>query len=185
MSKPESIAVVVLDRDGTIIEDRHYIRLAEDVVFFPGAIDALKLIQSKGYPLFLVSNQSGVGRGWIRDEEFQKVHQRFTGDLASSDVTFESIAYCFHDPVEDCPCRKPRAGLLPKTFNASPIDWSRSYVVGDHLPDVGLAQTLGASPCLVRTGKGIATEKHALPSNTQVFESIVQFADWLRPIVRN
>lgn len=183
MKSGDSIPVVVLDRDGTVIEDRHYIRLETDVVFYRGAADALKQIQAKGYPIFLVSNQSGVGRGWIRDDEFQKVHRRFVDGLAEAGVVFDSIAYCFHAPEENCPCRKPRAGLVPQVFQGKPIDWKRSFVVGDHLPDVGLAETLGATPCLVLTGKGPATRSGNLPKNTQVFDSLIEFASQLTLLV--
>ncbi len=174
-------AVVVLDRDGTIIEDRHYIKREEDVVFFPGALEALQVIRQKGYPIFLVSNQSGVGRGWIQPGEFQAVHRRFVTALNQADAPIDEIAYCFHSPDEPCPCRKPRTGLLPKTFRGKVIDWGRSYVVGDHLPDIGLAEALGATPCLVLTGKGPDTQKSPLPQSTQVFENLVDFSAKLLP----
>lgn len=175
------IAVVVLDRDGTIIEDRHYIKREDDVVFFPGALEALQRIRQKGYPLFLVSNQSGVGRGWIQPDEFQAVHRRFTAELIKAEAPIDEIAYCFHSPDEPCPCRKPRTGLVPSHFQGREIDWSRSYVVGDHVPDVGLAEALGAIPCLVLTGKGEDTRKTALPNSTQVFDTLVDFSRKLPP----
>ncbi len=176
MSPVSPIAVVVLDRDGTIIEDRHYIHKEDDVVFYRGAIEALKAIAAKGYPLFLVSNQSGIGRGYITQDGFQKVHKRFVDGLSEGGVAFDEIAYCFHAPEENCPCRKPATGLLPQKLRGRPIDWARSYVVGDHVPDMGLAQALGARASLVLTGKGGATRQTPLPPGTQLFESIVEFA---------
>jgi D-glycero-D-manno-heptose 1,7-bisphosphate phosphatase len=181
MTGPSPIAVVVLDRDGTIIEDRHYIHKEDDVVFYRGAIEALKSIRAKGYPLFLVSNQSGIGRGWITHEGFQKVHRRFVEGLSEQGVAFDEIAYCFHTPEEECPCRKPRTGLVPHDLDGRPIDWKRSYVVGDHVPDMGLAEALGANPSLVLTGKGGATRQTKLPAGSQVFESIVEFAQSIPP----
>lgn len=181
MNDNNKISVVVLDRDGTIIEDRHYIKREEDVVFFPGAIEALRRIREKGYPLFLVSNQSGVGRGWIQPEEFQAVHRRFTSELARAEAPIDEIAYCFHSPDEACACRKPGTGLVPKTFRGKVIDWSRSYVVGDHVPDIGLAEALGATPCLLLTGKGPETRKSLLPPSTQVFETLADFSNRLVP----
>lgn len=177
----ESLPVVVFDRDGTLIEDRHYIRCPEDVVFFPGVPQALATIQSKGYPIFLVSNQSGIGRGLITDEEFQAVHAHFVQELRQAGVSFDEIAYCFHNPEEDCPCRKPRRGLVPDTFGPKSIAWDRSFVVGDHVPDLGLAETLGAAPILVLTGKGPDTRQGPLPARTRVFENMVEFASWLAP----
>jgi D-glycero-D-manno-heptose 1,7-bisphosphate phosphatase len=179
MTARTPIPVVVLDRDGTVIEDRHYIHKEDDVVFYPGAIEALKSIHEKGYPLFLVSNQSGIGRGFITHDGFQKVHKRFVDGLSEQGVAFDQIAYCFHSPEENCPCRKPGTGLVPQNIDGRPIDWARSYVVGDHVPDMGLAQALGAHPSLVLTGKGGATRQTALPPGTQVFDSIVEFATFL------
>ncbi len=179
MIEATPIAVVVLDRDGTVIEDRHYIKREDDVVFLPGAIEALRKIRAKGYPIFLVSNQSGVGRGWIADDEFQGVHRRFTSMLTEAGTQFDEIAYCFHAPEANCDCRKPKTGLVPLQFQGQPIDWSRSFVVGDHVPDMGLASALGAKPCLVLTGKGPETQKTELPVTTQIYENLSVFADAL------
>jgi D-glycero-D-manno-heptose 1,7-bisphosphate phosphatase len=171
-----SVPVVVLDRDGTIIEDRHYINKESDVVFYPGAEDALKQIRDKGYAVFLVSNQSGVGRGWISQPDFHKVHTRFVDHLKDHGFTFDEIAYCFHTPEENCLCRKPGIGLAPKTVRGQSVDWSRSYVVGDHLPDMGLAEALEANPCLVLTGKGAATLAHGVSARTKVYDSVALVA---------
>ncbi|MBY0369314.1 HAD family hydrolase [bacterium] len=174
-----SARVVVLDRDGTIVEDRHYIRNPDDIIFLPGAIEGLKQIQEKGYPLYLVSNQSGVGRGLITEKEFQAVHKRFLELCTQNGIAFEEIAYCFHAPEESCPCRKPAPGLAPREFHGQKILWSESFVAGDHEPDLGLAASLGAKPCLVKTGKGPITLQKPLPQGTQVFETILEFSDFL------
>jgi D-glycero-D-manno-heptose 1,7-bisphosphate phosphatase len=109
------------------------------------------------------------------------VHRRFTQGLAQEGVQFDGIAYCFHTPQEDCPCRKPKAGLVPRSFRGEPIDWSRSFVVGDHVPDMGLAATLGATPCLVLTGKGASVRVASLPAKALVYDSLIQFAATLGP----
>lgn len=168
--------VVVLDRDGTVVEDRHYIRKVEDLVFLPGAVEGLRRLQEKNYPLFLVSNQSGVGRGWITQAEFQAVHRRFLEMCQAEDIAFAQIAYCFHAPEENCPCRKPATGLVPREWNGRAVDWRQSFVVGDHVPDMGLAAALEAQACLVLTGKGRATLQTTLPGGTQTFESLADFA---------
>lgn len=174
--------IVILDRDGTLIEDRHYIRQAEDVVFFPGAFEALRTIQAKGYPLYLVSNQSGIGRGIISDTAFAQVHRRFNDLLKEQEIVFEEIAYCFHAPEENCPCRKPRTGLAPRSFRGEPIDWKRSFVVGDHEPDLGLGKALGAQTCLLLTGKGSTVKQNGIPGGVQVFESILEFSKAMIPV---
>ncbi len=173
------VSVVVLDRDGTIIEDRHYINKASDVVFYPGSEEALKQIREKGYAIFLVSNQSGVGRGLISQPDFHKVHERFVGHLKEHSFRFDEIAYCFHTPEENCPCRKPKVGLAPKEVQGLKVDWKSSFVVGDHVPDMGLAEALGANACLVRTGKGEATLAHGVSAATKIYDSLAAFANAL------
>jgi D-glycero-D-manno-heptose 1,7-bisphosphate phosphatase len=175
--------IVVLDRDGTLIEDRHYIHRESDVVFYASAVDALKRIRQKGYSLHLASNQSGVGRGWITKSDFHKVHRRFIEHLKDNGFEFDSIAYCFHAPEEQCLCRKPGIGLVPKQLGQREIDWERSFVVGDHVPDLGLASALGATPCLVLTGKGPDTQKNPLPPSTKVFETILEFSEYLPALI--
>lgn len=151
-------AAVFLDRDGTIIEDSHYPKDPKQVVLIPKAIEGLKLMRDKGYLLFVISNQSGVGRGIIRDEEFKSVHEKFCDLLKIAQVEIDGFAYCFHHPDDQCLCRKPQIDLIPKVFNEKPILWSDCFTVGDKLSDLELADNIGAKGCLVLSGKGVQTE---------------------------
>lgn len=172
--------VVLLDRDGTIIEDQHYPRFADKVVLTEGAIAALNTLSQKGYRLIVVSNQSGVGRGIIKDAEFKAVHARFAELLKAGGVKIEEFIYCFHRPDDDCQCRKPRAGLVPRKIGETPIDFSRSYVVGDTAVDLGLGEILGANSWLVMTGKGPKTLKDwnaaQKPVTFQIAQDLFEFA---------
>jgi D-glycero-D-manno-heptose 1,7-bisphosphate phosphatase len=147
-------AAVFLDRDGTIIEDKHYLKNAADVELIPGAGPALREMSAKGYLLFVVSNQSGLSRGLIADDEFLAVHRRVCELLQAVQVDIAEFAYCFHHPDDRCTCRKPRPGLVPRAYHQRPIDWHASYTVGDKSCDIELAAAIGGSGYLVLTGKG-------------------------------
>lgn len=148
---------VLVDRDGTIIEDADYARDPERVTILPGAGEALRLLREKGYLLYVVSNQSGVGRGIILERELHAVHRRFDELLRAQGVTLDGYAYCLHRPDEGCDCRKPRTGLVPRLYRNEPIDLAASFTVGDKESDLRLADAVGATGCLVLTGKGVAT----------------------------
>ena len=152
-----SLAAVFIDRDGTIIEDSHYPKDPEKVVLLSNAVEGLKLMREKGYLLFVISNQSGVGRGLIKDEEFRQVHERFCQLLKESQLECEGVADCLHHPEDRCHCRKPEIDLIPKIFNNQPISWKESFTVGDKLSDLELADNIGAKGCLVLSGKGQET----------------------------
>lgn len=148
------IAAIFLDRDGTIIEDTHYPRDPDLVSLTPNAAEGMRLMNKKGYFLFVVSNQSGVGRGIIKDFEFQAVHKKCCDLLKNEGVEVAQFAYCFHHPEDGCSCRKPGTDLVVRNFNNKPIDFANSFVVGDKLCDLELADNLHAQGVLVLTGKG-------------------------------
>ena len=173
-------AVIFLDRDGTLIEDLNYPREPEKVVLIPKVLEALKLMRAKGYSLFVISNQSGVGRGIIKDQEFKEVHQRFCELLKAGGVELEGFAYCLHHPDDHCGCRKPEIGLVPKTLNQSRVSFADSYTVGDKLSDLELADNLGCKGCLVLSGYGKDTlsklnDAQSL-SKYSVFQDLLEMA---------
>lgn len=145
---------VFLDRDGTIIEDLHYPREAEKVRLVPGAAEGLRELVKKGYLLFVVSNQSGVGRGIIKDHEFKAVHEKTCELLKGEGIEIAEFGYCFHIPDDECACRKPEIGLVPKKYQGESLDWTNSFVIGDKECDLELGTNIGATSYLVLTGKG-------------------------------
>jgi D-glycero-D-manno-heptose 1,7-bisphosphate phosphatase len=151
------LAAIFLDRDGTLIEDQHYPKDPEKVKLLPNAVEGLRLLREKGYLLFVVSNQSGVGRGLISDLEFKKVHEKFCAHLSDFHCRVDGFAYCFHTPEDKCFCRKPGIELIPKKFGEHSISWEDSFTVGDKICDLELADNLGGKGCLVLTGKGSET----------------------------
>lgn len=182
----DSSVAVFLDRDGTIMEDTHYPKEAEKVKLIPSAVQGLLLMKEKGYLLFVVSNQSGVGRGIISDEQFTEVHGRLCELLQTHHVEIDEFFYCFHKPEDQCRCRKPNTGLAIKEFKGKKILLSQSFVVGDKECDLGLADNLGAKGILVLTGKGKTTlenlESQNLSQRYEVCENLLEMAENLVPI---
>ncbi len=146
---------VLLDRDGTIIEDRHYLADPDGVVLLPGAGEALALLQRAGCRLFVVSNQSGVGRGLFPESAVRACGERLEERLAAFGVRLDDAVWCPHAPEQACDCRKPRLGLWRRLAARHGLCASRSVMIGDKLQDVDFALNAGlAQGILVLTGKG-------------------------------
>lgn len=166
---------IFLDRDGTIIEHVHYLREPEKVRLFDFSVDALKTLRKKEYWIFVISNQSGVGRGLIKKDEFTAVHSKFCDLMKPHGVEIDEFLYCFHRPDDQCDCRKPRPGLIRRVAKTFSIDFQRSFTLGDSLCDVELAKDLDATGCLTLTGDGQKTQK-LLEKNVLIYENILDFA---------
>ena len=147
----------LLDRDGTILEDRHYLADPDGVALLPGAASGLRRLQAAGVTLVVISNQSGVARGLISPAELAAVEERFRSLLATEGVTLAGSYSCPHRAEDGCDCRKPRAGLAQRAAAELGLDLRSCMVVGDQPADIGLARHLGATAVLVRTGRGSAT----------------------------
>ena len=145
---------ILLDRDGTIIKDKHYLSDPEQVEFEEGAVEGLKKMQGLGFGLVVGTNQSGVGRGYFSLEEAEAVNERMRQMLAAEGITLAGIYTCPHAPEEGCECRKPRPGLVYQAARELRFDPARAIVVGDKPADVALARACGARGVLVLTGKG-------------------------------
>lgn len=153
----KSITDLILDRDGTVIYDRHYLADPAGVELLPGAGAALARLARAGVRLHLASNQSGIGRGYFTEADQQAVHARLVELLAGHGVTLAGAVHCPHAPEEHCACRKPAPGLwlaLARDWNLDP---ATTAMVGDKEADVGLGLGAGlAASILVLTGKGAA-----------------------------
>ncbi|MFQ5780765.1 MAG: lipopolysaccharide heptosyltransferase II [Nitrospiria bacterium] len=153
----EKAGAVFLDRDGTINEDVGYLDRLQNLSLIPGAAAAIAKLNRKGIPVFLITNQSGVGRGFFTEKFVGEVHRYLQVLLAKEGASLNGIYYCPHHPeTMPCQCRKPSMGMIEKAISEYPIDLSRSYVVGDKSLDMALAQR-GAKGVLVQTGYGKGT----------------------------
>jgi len=155
---------IFLDRDGTITKDKDYLRLPEEVEFFPGAIAALKRAADAGFLLIMVTNQSGVGRGYFTLADVENVHAHIAAELARAGVTLQKIYVAPEAPETPSRGRKPSPQFLFDARDEFGIDLSASYMIGDKLIDLQAGWNAGVRrSLLVRTGYGRKTE--ADPNN--------------------
>jgi D-glycero-D-manno-heptose 1,7-bisphosphate phosphatase len=173
---------VFLDRDGTLIEDKDYLHQPEEVVLFPGAVAALKKLQDAGFKLFLITNQSGVGRGYFTLADVEKVHAHLANELARDGVKFEKIYIAPEAPEQPSRGRKPSPQFLFDARDEFGIDLSQSYMIGDKLIDLECGWNAGVKKSiLVRTGYGKEMEQEAGDkiSRAIVVESLADGMDWI------
>lgn len=149
---------VIVDRDGTIIVKHPYLSDHRLVELLPGAAEGLRAMRTLGLGLVVVTNQSGIGRGYFSVGELTLVHNRMQQLLSKSDVSIDGIFYCPHRPEEECGCRKPATRLVDRAAAALGFDASEGFVVGDNICDMELGHRLKAKTFLVRTGYGAQLE---------------------------
>jgi len=149
---------VVLDRDGTIIEEREYLSQPEQVVLIPGAGAALRKLRQMGFGLVMITNQSGIGRGYFDQAKLELVHERLAQVLQEESVELDGIYVCPHTPDDSCACRKPGTGLMEKAAKELDFDLEGSIVIGDKDCDIDMGRRAGAMTFLVRTGYGAQFE---------------------------
>ena len=152
---------VVLDRDGTIIVERHYLSDPQQVELVQGVGDALRTLQELGFGLVVITNQSAIGRGLFDAVRLEAIHQRLHTLLVVEGVRLDGLYYCPHVPDDHWPCRKPKPGLMKQAALELGFDPQRSFVIGDKLCDLELGRQVGATTFLVRTGYGAQLEAQA------------------------
>ncbi len=145
---------VLLDRDGTIIVERDYLSDPALVELEDGAAEGLRSLAEAGWVMVVLTNQSGIGRGYFDRAAAEAVNARVAELLAEEGVSIAGWYLCPHAPGEDCDCRKPRPGMAFQAASELDLDLSRSWVVGDKRSDVELADAIGARAILVMTGHG-------------------------------
>ena len=152
---------VFLDRDGTICEEVGYLDSIEQLRLIPGSAAAIRLLNERGLKAVVVTNQSGVARGFFSELRLQEVHEELERLLRLEGAYLDGIYYCPHHPSDGnepylgvCDCRKPASGLLVRAAADLGLDLRASYVIGDHHSDVECAQRAGAKGILVLTGHG-------------------------------
>jgi heptosyltransferase II len=180
-----------LDRDGTIIEDLGYLGDPEQIHFIPGAIAAMRALRAAGYRLVLVTNQAGVARGLISEEDVRRVNDRLRQLLEEAGVPLDAIYYCPHHaeigPPEYrmvCDCRKPGPGMVERARRDLGVNPARSVIVGDHGSDAGVARHFpGMRAIMVLTGHGAGqyekVEKGELPMPDHVAADLASAVAWL------
>jgi D-glycero-D-manno-heptose 1,7-bisphosphate phosphatase len=145
---------VFLDRDGTIAEEVGYLNHVSRFRILPRVPDAIRRLNEAQLPVIVVTNQSGVGRGYFPESLVRTIHELMTQQLEAAGAHLDGIYYCPHTSSDDCDCRKPKAGMLDRAAREHSIDVQRSFVVGDRHGDIELARNAGARSIFVRTGYG-------------------------------
>ncbi len=166
MVSAPSRPAVFLDRDGTIIEDRHYLRDPEGVRLLPGAARAIARLNEAGIAVLLITNQSGIGRGFFSEAEFQAVQRRMLQLLAARGAWVDGVYHCPHAPDASppCECRKPAPVLFLRAVEEHGLDLARCFFVGDRVRDVAPAERLGGAALLLN---GTAPKEEEVPTFAQ------------------
>ncbi len=150
-----------LDRDGTVNEELDFISSPDQVRLIPGSAEAIRGANATGLKVFIITNQSGIARGFLTEQQLDEVHTRLLKLLEDEHASIDGIYYCPHHPElgneryrRDCDCRKPRPGLLRQAALKSNVDLKRSFLVGDRLIDIETGKAAGTTNVLVLTGYG-------------------------------
>lgn len=177
---------VFLDRDGVINIDTGYVSHSDDFVFIEGVIDACKAIKDKGYEIVIITNQSGIARGYFSEDDFMTLTEWMDWSFADKGVDIDGVYFCPHHPdkgignyKQDCDCRKPQPGMIISAKEHLNIDLSQSYLVGDKLSDLQAGKNAGIpTSILVRTGKEVTDE--AQEAADHVVDSLVNVVELLK-----
>jgi D-glycero-D-manno-heptose 1,7-bisphosphate phosphatase len=167
---------VMLDRDGTIIEERHYLADPDQVEIIPGVVEALHAFREMGLGLVVITNQSGLGRGLFSYDQLEQVNRRMASILEVEGISLDGIYICPHRPDAQCTCRKPLTGMALEAARDLRFVASRGFVVGDRASDINLGRNLGATTFLVRTGYGTQVEAQGQAKPDFVVDSLKDVA---------
>lgn len=184
MPEPSRLrAAVFVDRDGTICEEMGYLNHVSRFRMFPFVAAALRRLNKAGYPIIVVSNQSGIARGYFPESLLQEVTELMKQQVSEGGAKIDAVYYCRHASSENCPCRKPKTGMLECAARDHAIDLQRSFVIGDRYVDVELARNARARGILVRTGYGegeLAWHVAKWPAAPDfIANDLAQAVDWI------
>ena len=167
-----------MDRDGVINEEVGYLHKIKDFKFINGVMDSCNYFLSLGYQIIVVTNQSGIGRGLYKEEDFQIVNEWMLGKFEQQGVSILDVFFCPHGPNDNCYCRKPKSGLFTDAMEKYDIDMKKSWMIGDKEADIEAANNAGIiQTILVKSGHKINEEK---TSATFILDSILNAQSILR-----
>ena len=154
-----------LDRDGIINVDHGYVYKIEDFEFVEGIFDLVKYFSAAGYLLFVVTNQSGIGRGYYSEEDFKVLTRWMLARFEKEGIHIEKVFHCPHSPEAKCHCRKPQTGMIDEAMEIYAIDLSASWMIGDKQSDMDLAHYAGI-------GHSIAISQSKMKNADYIFPSV-------------
>lgn len=177
---------VFLDRDGTINVEKDYLFRIEDFEFIPGAPKAIRRLKEAGFKVIVVTNQSGVARGYYTLDDVKILHEHIQKELAKFKTSVDGFYICPHHPtsgignfLRDCDCRKGKPGLLLQASVEHGIDLSRSFMIGDKIADVEAGLNAGCMPLMVLTGYGEKEAQRIQPGQVPIFRDILEAAGYV------
>ena len=166
---------VFFDRDGIVNVDTQYIYKIEDFVYVDGFLDLFKSCKNKGYLLFIVTNQSGIGKGYYSLQDFLKLSSFMQDDLKSRlGFSFDKIYYCAHDVDFKCERRKPNIGMIKQALNDFDIDLKQSYIIGDKESDVEAGINSGINTTILFSTKNVASKADFVVDSLYQVNSIIK-----------
>ncbi|WP_349407317.1 HAD family hydrolase [Pseudalkalibacillus sp. SCS-8] len=142
---------VFLDRDGVINQNERPVNRPDELILFPKAGEAIRLLNEAGYSVFVVTNQGGVGLGYLTENDFHDIHEKMEEDLKAAGAYVHEIQACIHKPNAGCVCRKPDAGMLLTLADKHEIDLPHSYMVGDRITDIQAGEKAGTQTIFIGT----------------------------------
>jgi len=169
---------IFLDRDGTIAKDVPYCRRVEDFEILPAVPQGIRLLNEQGFKVVVITNQSGISRGYFTEEMLSQIHHKMKEELAKYDAWVDAIYVCPHHPEERCECRKPKPALLLQAAKELGIALQSSYMVGDDEKDIKAGRAAGCKAVLVTTGpNGNREEKGKLAD--YIAGDLYEAAEWI------
>jgi D-glycero-D-manno-heptose 1,7-bisphosphate phosphatase len=171
---------VLLDRDGVInIDSDDYIKSADEWNPIPKSLEAIALLNKHGFKVAVITNQSGVGRGLYDEAVLNEIHNKMMRLTEEKGGRIDAIYYCPHIPIDNCDCRKPKPGMLNQFAKANNISLADVFFVGDKIADIQAAESAGAKPILVKTGKGQNTLNNNPGIKHLFFENLYDAAKYI------
>jgi len=143
---------VFIDRDGTIAPDVNYCSRPEDFEIFEGTPQAIRLLNTSGFKTVVITNQSGIARGYFTEDSLSRIHRKMINELGKHGAGVDAIYYCPHHPDDGCNCRKPGTGLFQQAVKEHGIELEKSFMVGDTQTDIDAGRAAGCRTVLVTTG---------------------------------
>src|SRR5262245_7451545 len=174
--------LVLLDRDGTLIKDQHYLADPAGVELLHGAAEGVKRVRALGFAAVVITNQSGLARGYFDRAALDRIHGRIQDLLGGQGTCLDGVYVCPHGPSDGCRCRKPAPGLAHEAARRFGAELARSFVVGDRLCDIELGMAVGATTLLVRGERHRAETAAADPDH--VVGDLVEAAEIIRTAAR-
>lgn len=170
---------VIMDRDGTIVKDCHFLSDPKHLQIYKGVFPALRKLGENGWKLIIGTNQSGVGRGYFGVDAVHLVHDRLIELFEKERVKINEIYFCPHHPDDNCVCRKPELGMLTQAARKFQLDLRQCVVVGDKESDILWGKRGGTRTVLVLTGKGKKTRRKMKQNPDYVSKSFYDAAKWI------